>query len=60
MDLIEGKKIDTKQFFPKGAFKIPKSIWNKFPFGVIKAFGVVKLKKNYLSFRTYKTPKNLI
>ena len=62
-DLIEGKKIDTKQFFLKrGVQDMPQiNLESVFPFGVIKAFGVVKLKEKLFVYpEPIKPPNNLI
>ena len=62
-DLIQGKKIDTKQFFLKrGVQDMPQiNLESVFPFGVIKAFGVVKLKEKLFVYpEPIKPPNNLI
>ena len=60
-DLIEGKKIEYSTFFLKrGVQDMPQiNLESLFPFGVIKAFGVVKLKEKLFVYpEPIKPPSN--
>ena len=62
-DLFESKKISTKHYFSiRGVQEMPQiNLESVFPFGVIKAFGVVKLKEKLFVYpEPIKPPTDLI
>ena len=62
-DLIGSKKINTQHFFLKrGVQDMPQiNLESLFPFGVIKAFGIIKLKEKLFVYpEPIKPPSNLI